>query len=559
MFSDDSFVELDPSVEFLSAEIDECSLLCQTDLGVGMVVPPGEGLLDFVRSVAGKPVRIGALREEYDDRQLIDEMLASLLSRGFARVTPHEGSPATHPLRRAVEIDLDTIASLEELCAHWSAGETASEVLLLCARLSDHRATLGELARRRAAGALRAHHVVVRTRDASRAADAVEFLVRLGAAVEIEGVEWPAPHSSVPGLAELARALVATHVIMTPGASILDESVRELCIAWFRSESVSGLCLRLDPSMIAEEETAGVFDAVRALEIAIGDVVVIGMPGDEVLLGNTEPRPLGGRTASEATRRLRLSWLRWRIPLVKEFEGDCPWSQVPEVEDQWIRSAEDLLPNHPELLRLRPGSSIVDVCGGMGRVARRLSPSVGPDGIVISIEMRRCLTERARRFAWEGNFTNLQFRPGLAERLPLPDESVDAAVNEWTGAIWELGLGSTMVNEMVRVVRPGGRIAVTHRLVQLQLDALDRPWVQYGQIYEWIRDAFRHPELTIVAERVWGQTIPSKGGMNASHWIERFMPRLVNDTDRIFPEEDLDRGASFADVYLTMVAKRRGP
>jgi SAM-dependent methyltransferase len=557
MFSDDSFVMLDPSVEILNATIDECALLCQTDLGVGMVVPPREGLLDFVRSIADKPVRIGVLREEYDDRRLIDEMLSSLLARGFASVTPHEGPLAAYARRRAVEIDLDAVVSVQDVCAHWSAGETAPEVLLRCARLTDHRATLGELARRRAAGALRAHHVVVRTSDASHGADAGELLVRLGAAVEIEGVEWPAPHGSVPGLAELALARVATHVIMAPGASILDETARERCIAWFRSEAVSGLCLRLDPSIIAEEETADVLDAVRALEIAIGDVVVIDMPGDEVLLGNTDPDRLGS-AASEAARRFRLAWLRWRIPLVKAFEGDCPWSQVPEVEDQWIRSAEDLLPNHPELLRLRPGSSVVDVCGGMGRVARRLSPAVGPDGLVISIELRRCLTERARRFAWEGNFTNLQFRPGLAERLPLPDESVDAAVNEWTGAIWELGLGPRMLNEMVRVVRPGGRIAVTHRLVQLQLEALDRPWVQYGQIYEWVRDAFRHRELTIVAERVWGQTIPSRAGGNASHWVERYMPRLVNDTDRIFPEEDAGRGASLADVYLTMVAERRG-
>lgn len=558
MFSDDSFVTLDPSVEILNAEIDECSLLCQTDLGVGMVVPPGEGLLDFVRSIAGKPVRIGALREEFDDRRLIDEMLSSLLSRGFARVTLPEGPPATQARRRTVEIDLDAVASLEELCALWSAGETAPEVLFHCARLLDHRATLGELARRRAAGALRAHHVVVRTIDASRCADVAAFLVRLGAAVEIDGVEWPATHGSVPGLAELARARAATHVIMAPGASILDEGARERCVAWCRSERVSGLCLRLDPSAIAEEETAGVLDAVRALEIAIGDVVVIGMPGDEVLLGNTDPARLDG-AMSEAARRFRLAWLRWRVPLVKAFEGDCPWSQIPEVEDQWIRSAEDLLPNHPELLRLGPGSSIVDVCGGIGRVARRLSPAVGPDGIVISVEMRRCVTERARRFAWEGNFTNLQFRPGLAERLPLPDESVDAAVNEWTGAIWELGLGPTMVNEMVRVVRPGGRIAVTHRLVQLQLDALDQPWVQYGKICEWVRDAFRHPELTVVVERVWGQTIPSKGGMNASLWLERYMPRLVNDTDRIFEEEDPGLGASLADVYLTMIAERRRP
>jgi ubiquinone/menaquinone biosynthesis C-methylase UbiE len=275
-----------------------------------------------------------------------------------------------------------------------------------------------------------------------------------------------------------------------------------------------------------------------------------------VLLGNTDRGRLSEET-SDAARRFRKTYMRWRIPLIKAFEGNNVWSQIPGVEDKWIRSGEDLLPNHPELLLLKPGSSIADVCGGMGRVARRLASAVGPDGIIISIELRRFLTERARRFAYEGNFTNLQFRTGRAERLPLPDKAVDAAVNEWTGEIWELGLGPTMVKEMVRVVRPGGRIAVTHRLVQLHLDALDKPWVQYEHIYKWVRDAFQHPELTIVAERVWGQIAPSKGGENASFWVEQYMPRLVDTHDRLFPHEDPDRGSSLVDVYLTMVAERR--
>ena len=51
-----------------------------------------------------------------------------------------------------------------------------------------------------------------------------ESLVRLGAAVEIDGVPWPAPDGAVPGLAELCARSIATHVIMAPGASILDEA-----------------------------------------------------------------------------------------------------------------------------------------------------------------------------------------------------------------------------------------------------------------------------------------------------------------------------------------------
>ena len=74
------------------------SLLCQGDLGAGMVVPPGEGLLDFVRSLMGRPIAVGALRADYDDRALIDEMLSSLLGRGFAHLTareaPYQGLPS---------------------------------------------------------------------------------------------------------------------------------------------------------------------------------------------------------------------------------------------------------------------------------------------------------------------------------------------------------------------------------------------------------------------------------------------------------------------------------
>jgi ubiquinone/menaquinone biosynthesis C-methylase UbiE len=357
---------------------------------------------------------------------------------------------------------------------------------------------------------------------------------------------------------ELARHRISTHAIMRPDASILDERVRDRAVEWVRRESVSGLCLRLDPDVwgtVADDQLVAVLDAVRALEAVVGDVAVMDMPSDEVLLGNSErPTPAG----SPPARRLRLAYVRWRVPLLKSFEAPFVWPQVPDVEDKWIRPTDDLLPNHPELLQLRLGSTIVDVCGGLGRVARRLAPAVGPDGIIISIELRRLMTERARRFAYEQNAMALQFRPGLAQRLPLPDGSVDAAVNEWTGVIWNLGLGPAMVNEMTRVVRPGGRIAVTHRLVQLRLGALDQPWVQYKDIYGWVRDAFRHPELTIVAERVWGQTVPSVVGENARDWTERYLPRLVTHHGEKVDDGDADPRSPIADVFLTLIAERRG-
>lgn len=569
---DDAFVMLDPAVEILDVEVGRHSLLCQTDLELGMAVPPGAGLLDFVRSLQDQPVQVGALRALYDEGPLLDQMLSTLRARGFAHVTSH-AAPSDADLislrqaarlgmarsrRRAVDIDLDTRASLEAACATWNAAGGSPEVLLRCTRLSDHAPVLAELARRRHAGALRAHHVVVRAAEVRCDPDAREALLRLGAAVEIEAVRWPAPERPIAGLAELARHRIPVHAIMRPDASILEGDARARAIAWTRRDHISGLCLRLDVDAIsggtagAASEPVRIFEAVHALESAIGDVVVTNLPDDEVLIGNTERSPARDEP-SGAARAFREAYLRWRLPLVKSLEGNCTWAQIPEIEDQWVRASDDLLPNHPELLGLRPGSAVVDVCGGLGRVARRLSPAVGRDGVIVSIEMRRVLTEQARRFACDGGFTNLQFRPGIAQRLPLPDDSVDAGVAEWTGAIWNLGLGPTMVKEMARVVRPGGRIAVTHRLVTLRLDDLGRPTVQFPDIYRWARDAFDQPGLTIVAERVWGQTVPPRSGQLISRWVERFLPRLVNPADTTFPSEE---GAPPADVYLTLIGER---
>jgi ubiquinone/menaquinone biosynthesis C-methylase UbiE len=433
-------------------------------------------------------------------------------------------------------------------------------VLLLCARLGDHKEILAELARLRQAGTVRMHHTVVRTSELSGDRELCRSLIRLGASVNLEGVPWPAPDHPIPGLDEMTRNCVAVHALMTPDLSILDDRVRRRAQSWARSVFISGLCLRFEaealwPARNAEEaDFIRVFNAVRAVEDEFGDVLIVNLPSDEVLLGNTASSSPSSHL-SDFADNFRASYLRWRLPLLKSCENDNTWSQLPEVEDKLVRAGEDLLPNHPELLLLRPGSVVVDVCGGLGRVARRLSPAVGDEGLVISIEMFRCLSDRARRFACERGIMNLHFRPGLAQRIPLPDATADAAVNEWTGGIWELGIGPTMIGEMARVVRPGGRIAVTHRLVQLHLASLGQPWVQYEKIYAWMRESFARQDLTIIAERVWGQIVPSLVGENATHWRKQYMPRLINPHDITYRYDDSPD--TRADVYLTIIAQRQ--
>jgi ubiquinone/menaquinone biosynthesis C-methylase UbiE len=569
----DAFVMLDPAVEILDVEIAEHRLLCHGHFEVGMAVPPGEGLLTFVAELTAKPVSVGALRKDFDHPLLVEKMLTSLLLHGFLHLTS-QATPTIEELahlrntaeqmrekmvRRSIVIDLDVPMSMEHLRARLNRGDTAPEVLFRCARLAEHEVTLAELACLRQAGTVRMHHTAIQTTDLTCDSVICRSLIRLGASVILEGVPWPASDHPISGLAEMTRHCVAVHALMTPDLSILDETVRDRALAWAGSVFISGMCLRLDadvfwPAADATEETfIAVFDAVRALENEFGDVRIVNLPSDEVLLGNTASCSCPTQL-SDFANRFRTTYLRWRLPILKSFEGDNTWSQTPEAEEKVVRAQEDLLPNHPELLSLRPGSVVVDVCGGLGRVARRLAPVVGQDGLIISIEMLRCLSDRARHFAGERNLTNVHFRPGLAQRIPLPDGTADAAVNEWTGAIWELGLGPAMVREMARVVRPGGRIAVSHRLVRIPLARLGQPWVQYEEIYDWMRNAFARQELTIITERVWGHTVPSLVGENATEWRKQYIPRLVNPFDMTYQREE--NPGPHADIYLTIIAER---
>ena len=573
MLSNDAFVMADPAVEVLEREIDEHRLLSHGHFEVGMVVPPGEGLLEFVAALMGRPVRLGTLRAQFDDQSIIDKMLASLYQHGFVHLTSQtKPSPEElahfrtiaeqtrrQLLRRAVVIDLDHTTSVEDILLDVGVEQNAPEVLLRCARLADHTGTLRQLARLRKAGKVRMHHTVVQTRELSGDEELCRSLIRLGAAVYLEDVPWPASGKPIPGLNEMTRNRVAVHALTTPGLSILDDGVRRRALAWAGSVFISGFCLRIDAEALwpagdaKEADFVAVFEAVRAIENEFGDVLIVDLPSDEVLLGNTEsspqPEPL-----SNVASRFRAAYLRWRLPLLKSCENDNSWSQTPEVEDKLVRAQEDLLPTHPELLLLRPGSVVVDVGGGLGRVARRLAPAVGEDGLVISIEMFRCLSDRARRFACGRNITNVDFRPGLAQRIPLPDATADAAINEWTGGIWELGLGPAMIGEMARVVRRGGRVAATHRLVRLHCGSLGHPWVQYEEIYKWMRESFEHPGLTVIAERVWGQIVPSLIGENATLWRRQYMPRLINPYDLTYKYDD--SADTRADVFLTIIAQR---
>jgi demethylmenaquinone methyltransferase/2-methoxy-6-polyprenyl-1,4-benzoquinol methylase len=109
-----------------------------------------------------------------------------------------------------------------------------------------------------------------------------------------------------------------------------------------------------------------------------------------------------------------------------------------------------------DLARVGPGDRALDVATGTGDLALALSRRVAPTGEVLGSDFSEGMLDRARAKA--AGRAGIRWEWGNALELPYPDGSFDAATVGFGARNFsdlERGLG-----EMVRVVRPGGRVVV---------------------------------------------------------------------------------------------------
>ena len=118
---------------------------------------------------------------------------------------------------------------------------------------------------------------------------------------------------------------------------------------------------------------------------------------------------------------------------------------------------------------LRPGEVVVDLGSGAGMDAFLAAGQVGPTGRVIGIDMTDAMLEKARENARKVGCTNVEFRKGTIEDLPLEDESVDAIISN---CVINLSPEKGRVyREAYRVLRPGGRVMVSDIVLERPLPA----------------------------------------------------------------------------------------
>src|SRR6266496_3918838 len=153
------------------------------------------------------------------------------------------------------------------------------------------------------------------------------------------------------------------------------------------------------------------------------------------------------------------------------FHTGRPLARLLGYDDAWLEGIPEGAiesfagtGNPFSLGTLRPGERVVDVGAGAGIDSLIAATMVGPTGQVVGVDMTTEMLGKARRNAVAAGLSNVEFREGYGEALPVPDGWADVVVSN--GVLNLFPDKSAGLREMARVLKPGGRLQIGDIIVQ---------------------------------------------------------------------------------------------